>query len=234
MKLAVKIAVLFSIIVLLGILCSCQNQATKQNVSNFESTNDSTVATESATVSDSETESVSAENSNGEDSNLSLNTDFHYSTWGMSKEEVMRAESELTLVDAGDYLIAEDAAVAQEDASLLFVFDNNKLVSGMVQFTAQHSNENLYLDDYDAINESLIEKYGMASVDEKQWKDTLYQDDPEDWGFAVSLGDLVLISSWETDTTEIRHMLTGDNYEVTHGILYIQIGYQTENNTDGL
>ena len=79
--------------------------------------------------------------------------DFHDSTWEMSKEEVIQAETELTLIDAGEYLIAEDAVVAQTDASLLFVFNEGKLVSGMVQFKTQHSNENLYLDDYDAIKE---------------------------------------------------------------------------------
>ena len=159
---------------------------------------------------------------------------FHYSNWGMNKEEVIQAETELTLVDYDDYLIAEDTIVAQTDASLLFVFNEGKLVSGMVQFKTQHSNENLYLDDYDAIKDSLTEKYGTPSVDKKQWKDTLYQDDPEDWGFAVSLGDLILISSWETNTTKIEHILIGDNYEITHGILYTQIGYQTERSSDGL
>ena len=128
---------------------------------------------------------------------VEIQADFHYSTWGMSKEEVIQAETELTLVDAGEYLIAEDAVIAQADASLLFEFNEGKLVSGVVRFKTQHSNENLYLDDYGTIKDSLTEKYGTPSVDKKEWKDTLYQNDPEDWGFAVSLGDLALISGWK-------------------------------------
>jgi len=64
----------------------------------------------------------------------------------------------------------------------------------------------------------------------------LYKDDPQDWGMAVSAGHMIKYAKWETNTTNISIIMTGDNYEIT-----TMVGYESKNiqapdtnNTDGL
>lgn len=62
----------------------------------------------------------------------------------------------------------------------------------------------------------------------------MYKDNSEDWGFAISLGDLAMISQWFTDTTEIGLTLSGDNYEIIFGIIYRDINYEKEDDISGI
>ena len=62
---------------------------------------------------------------------------------------------------------------------------------------------------------ALTDKYGPPNQAETQWKNTLYADDKEKFGFAVSLGHLLFWADWETDATQILVRLTGDNYKIS-------------------
>jgi hypothetical protein len=55
---------------------------------------------------------------------------------------------------------------------------------------------------------------------ERYWQSDLYQDDPNEWGFAVSHGDLSIFTSWEDADSKITLGLHGDNFEVHLGIDY--------------
>ena len=62
---------------------------------------------------------------------------------------------------------------------------------------------------------TLTKKYGKPKMDfPGVWKNDLYKDDKSEWGFAVSLGHLAYGASWETSTTKIEIMLSGDNYKI--------------------
>ncbi|GAH71775.1 unnamed protein product, partial [marine sediment metagenome] len=84
----------------------------------------------------------------------------------------------------------------------------------------KHSNDNLYIDDYEKLKETLTKKYGKPKFDKVTWDDDLYKDDRSHWGFAVSLGHLDYFSSWETSTTYISLRLNGDNYKISLVIAY--------------
>jgi len=93
-----------------------------------------------------------------------------------------------------------------------------------------HTNENLYINDYKELKEILIKKYGepdkkklltLYGRGEIYWRDDLFKDDRSEWGFAISLGDLSYSSIWETPTTRIALILDGDNYEINLRIIYI-------------
>lgn len=146
--------------------------------------------------------------------------DFQHSNWGMTREEVIKQEDSLELTDFENLLISNTTSILSEDAKLIFAFENDKLINGMILFDIEHTNENLYIDDYDRVKEALIEKYGTTTDEKQVWKDDLYKDDPDDWGFAISLGDLFYMSTWEISDSYVNLLLQGDNYSISMSILY--------------
>jgi hypothetical protein len=145
--------------------------------------------------------------------------DFKKVIWGMLKEQVKESETEETPTD-GDYYLAYVVEVANMDAYLYYVFANKQLVRTKYYFTEEHTNEKLFIDDYNKLVDILTTKYGIPEYDQGYWSDDLYKKDKEDWGKAVKYGDVYFQAFWETDTTKILCHLSGDNYEIELAIHY--------------
>jgi len=111
------------------------------------------------------------------------------------------------------------------DSFVIFYFADNKLVRGRYMVTEPHTNQNAYIRDYATIKEQLIQKYGKPKEDHVTWINKLYQDEPSQYGFAVSLGHLVFNATWKTLDTEIRASLTGDNYEINLWVEYSGLAF---------
>jgi hypothetical protein len=101
-----------------------------------------------------------------------------------------------------------------------YYFAENQLVAGRYIFLSEHSNKNLYINDYDDIKESLIKKYGQPNVDRPVWNNDLYKNDPSEWGMAISVGHLSYTAGWQLANTQIILHLGGDNYDITLGLDY--------------
>lgn len=152
----------------------------------------------------------------------------------MSIDEVISIVGEPTLQNDG-VLMYSDQKSAGRQASYLFAFEDGLSMIG-VFFEDTHTNENLYIDDFDSVDAALTAKYGTPEFDRFfNWSDDLYEDDPNDWGFAISLGDLQIVSSWEMPDCEAIHTLRGDNYEISHLIAYSRVTDEPDKpNTDGI
>ena len=144
---------------------------------------------------------------------------FRKIEWGASKNTVKSIEKSKLIFDEKDKLIYEDYVLTFE-TWIFYSFVNDKLVQGNYIFRNRHSNQTDFIADYKNTKEKLIKKYGQPSEDEFFWKDDLYKDSPNDWGIAVSKGDLFYYAIWELETTQIGISLSGDNYEVKHIIEY--------------
>ena len=114
---------------------------------------------------------------------------------------------------------------------LLFAAANE--LSGQVSGSLQTSESNIQFADYDEYVQIELQydlssknhvttqhKYGEPEIDEINWKNTLFRDDPEDWGTAVSIGHLDYLTKWEIEKTTIGISLGGDNYKIILGIGY--------------
>ncbi len=95
-----------------------------------------------------------------------------------------------------------------------YVFPNNRLIRSRYLITEEHSNRNDYIQDFTSLKLLLIKKYGSPEEDRIYWKRDSYKDMPDHWGFAISTGDLLYYSVWQTEDTEISMTLDGDNYEI--------------------
>lgn len=72
------------------------------------------------------------------------------------------------------------------DCYVVYVFVRGKLVRTKYVIVEEHSNRNDYIRDYKSLKTQLSKKYGAPIEDETIWKNSLYKDDREEWGFAVS------------------------------------------------
>src|SRR3546814_4799907 len=100
------------------------------------------------------------------------------------------------------------------------------LVKGSYIFTDEHSNNNAFVDDYNAISANLTVKYGKPSSHDAEWSSDLFKNDPSQWGTAVAAGYVTFSEFWDTGDTNIFHALTGDNFKVAHIIRYSSVQFQ--------
>ncbi|MFP3953125.1 MAG: thermonuclease family protein [Candidatus Acetothermia bacterium] len=149
-------------------------------------------------------------------------TDFRDTRWGMSREEIMEIEGEP--YDQTSESIVYQGSVAGIDATLGYQFIQDKLASAGYVFGAAYVNTSKYIEDYKEINQLLTDKYGEPVVDEEVWKGDLFKGNPNDYGTAVSIGDLIYRAKWVKEDTEIWHTLFGESFEITHAIRYQSLG----------
>lgn len=146
--------------------------------------------------------------------------DFRKAKWGDSKQKVMEIEGEPDQYDT-ESLYVFRSNLAGMSCDVAYVFTDNKLTMAKYLFCETHTNKNDYISDYRKLVRLLTEKYGEPSWNAPEWRNSLYKDDPEDYGFAVSLGHLIYSAGWFGDKTDVSIYLTGENYEITLVIQYV-------------
>jgi hypothetical protein len=144
---------------------------------------------------------------------------FRNTKWGMTRTEVKATESKPPTSEADNALIYSDS-LAGLDAFVVYIFAADRLVRAKYTLIEDHTNKNDYINDYDSLKTSLAVKYGEPQEHDTIWKRDLYKSDHDEWGFAVSHGDLVYTEKWETQETTIFHALYGDNFKITHVVEY--------------
>jgi len=146
--------------------------------------------------------------------------DFRETTWGMSKEQVKATEDGKPGIE-DDTSLAYKATINGKEFACAYSFLEDKLYAGGYIFIGEHTNENLYIEDYEDIKETLTKKYGKPKTEMPGlWNNDLYKDDKSNWGKAISMGHLGYGASWETSTTRIYFSLWGDNYNIKLALYY--------------
>jgi predicted RND superfamily exporter protein len=157
-------------------------------------------------------------------SGYSQENDFRKTNWGMTKEEVKSTENNKIIdedLGSTEEVIVYKDQISSFDCFIGYIFVKNKLASAGYYINEEHSNKNVYIDDYEKLKDLLSKKYGNPIRDDVIWRDDLYKEDKSEWGLAISIGDLAYKALWETPTTEIELLLSGDNYNIELGIKYV-------------
>lgn len=152
-------------------------------------------------------------------SNKSTNPLFRGTKWGQSKKQVKQIEKSKILKDTSSALIYK-LTVGGLDAILGYYFVDNKLFRAAYFFQESHSNDNLYIDDYNTIKSMLKQIYNEPSEDEEDWKNDSYKDDRDKWGFAIYMGQLSYHTKWENSSTVISLYLQKGDQGIQMGIEY--------------
>lgn len=158
------------------------------------------------------------------ESNPNVDTpDFRNARWGMTVNGVRASETDCRLVDDGDggTGLVGFTSLAGYSVIVGYEFDRaGRLERGIYVLDELHTEGNSYIDDFDDLKGLLTAKYGKPISDYPNWKNELFKNQRTSWGVALQLGHVTFGAMWETPTTTITMILTGDNFEVTHGIIY--------------
>lgn len=148
--------------------------------------------------------------------------DFRKTNWEMSKKQVKATEKgEIAFEDEEE--INYKVEINRSEFLCAYFFLEDKLYRSGYLLNETHTNENDYIDDYKNLKDILIKKYEKPVKDKIEWKNDSYKDDKIEWGLAISVGDLIYDTRWETNNTEITLRLSGDNYKI-----YLVLRYESK------
>lgn len=142
---------------------------------------------------------------------------FQGSTWGDNMEMLRGRNGEP--IDDKNETLSYSTSVNGLEGYLFYYFQNDKLYQIGYSFQEKHSEDQLYVEDFLGLNKLLEQKYGESEM-EYDWRNTLYKGDYRDIGRAIAAGHLRIINKWSLRDTDIRHGLNGDNFDVSHILLY--------------
>lgn len=147
---------------------------------------------------------------------------FGEMTWGQSKKQVVESEGRPLFQERikGLDIMEYQQKVNNLDCSIRYIFAANKLSQTKFIFMNSYSDKNIYLEDYQKIKDSLIQKFGKPLEESMNWRDTTRKEDFAAWGEAIGQGQLELSSRWQTPHTEILANLSGNNEEIALTVEY--------------
>lgn len=153
--------------------------------------------------------------------------DFRQINWGMEQQQIIQSEK-IKLLDQNEENLVYSCLINNKNCILMYGFQNKKVFCATYFFKINHTSLNDYLDDYNDLFDSLKIKYQEPISNKMIWKNNLFRNSPSDYGTAISVGHLICVSKWETETTNIMMSLTGDNYQIQLAITYSDKNYVPE------
>jgi hypothetical protein len=137
----------------------------------------------------------------------------------MSQAEVLASE-EIEPIYKSFNRVLYATSVIEKQVMLEYHLANDRLYRARYVLAAHHVIDGKYLSDYRDFQSVLTAKYGKPEKDEKIWKKGVGIREDMNPGTLVSIGDLTLVSVWETPDTEIVAAMTGKNFEVHCEVTY--------------
>ena len=148
--------------------------------------------------------------------------DFRNTRWGISQDDIRLSEKTKPVCDncRKEGQIIYETSVMAKKMALLYDTIEDKLVSAGYILIENYTNENKYIETFEGFKKQLTSKYGKPTTDKIVWRSDSNKYVPNQYGMAVSIGDLEYKAKWETDRTEINMILNGNDYRITCGIMY--------------
>jgi hypothetical protein len=207
------------------LLCGCSN-STPADIAVAETTLESTTET---TVEETTAATITTtiETTAATTIPITENPDVRNVKWGMTISEVKDCESEQLKYEESNVLWYENVLVSGKYADMYYFFDDNgKLYQAGYFFTKKYSTDDLYISAYNEMKEKFDIVYGNAN-EEWTWLDSTFRDyyGTNYSGLHIAAGRLRVVSTWETDTSDIRLGLMGSDYTISHVASYRDKNY---------
>ena len=100
--------------------------------------------------------------------------DFRKTNWGMSKEQVKATEDKKPDFE-DNTMLSYEVTISEKDFERAYLFLEDKLYGSGYLFFGEHTNKNLYIDDYEELKEILTKEYGKPKIDKVTWKNDLFK-----------------------------------------------------------
>ena len=136
-------------------------------------------------------------------------------------KQVMEKET-AELVESQEDALAYETKLADVSVSVVYRFEDDKLMRATYIGRQDYYHAENYLDDYAKFKRLLTAKYGNPTTDKEYWSDNVYRKSGKrrDLAMALKIGHLSLHSIWHTADTEIGLSVFGKEYEVSFGVFY--------------
>jgi hypothetical protein len=148
---------------------------------------------------------------------------FRGFSWGDSEASVRDGESAEFITAAspveGMKVLVFGDFVAGVRTFVVYILAHDQLVHSKYLFAERHVEGNLFLSDFKRIDEILRDKYGEPVAAGEIWRNEVRP--AGDYPEAIAMGDLVLVTRWETDATDFIHVMRGENLQITHEVDYV-------------
>ena len=139
--------------------------------------------------------------------------------WGWTKDSVKKSETLKLISETKDDLLYS-GTLANKKFTISYKFTKNKLTQVYYIYSESHVNKNNYISTFDELKSILTKKYDTPVTDQIIWKNDLYKDDEDSWGLACSAGHVTFKASWENSETNVMLVCTGENFDISLGIVY--------------
>ncbi len=147
--------------------------------------------------------------------------DFRKTSWGMTQDQVLKSE-ELSVHDSSDKKIMYHSVLAQKDVEVEYFFSNGKLNEASYTVNEGYYDPAKNYDDFYLFEEILKKTYGAPKTAEKigVGTESIRKSLPEP--VAVSLGYIVLKSTWDLKNSSILHVVekSKTNAGLKHSIIF--------------
>jgi len=100
--------------------------------------------------------------------------DFRKTNWGMSKEQVKATEDKKPNFE-DNTMLSYKVTISEKDFECAYLFLEDKFYGSGYLFFGEHTNKNLYIDDYEELKEILTKEYGKPKIDKVTWKNDFFK-----------------------------------------------------------
>ena len=148
--------------------------------------------------------------------------DFRKIKWGMNRAEVMETEVAKPSGEKADIVTYRDEFDGIP-VIVGYLFDGDIVTRAGYLMLGSYDVPNKYIEDYEKIKISMIEKYGAPARDEMRWSEGQESQDPTQYGKAACDGKLVYVTIWSDGITMIKETLRGEEGKCRHYLKFESI-----------
>ncbi|MGZ5944118.1 MAG: hypothetical protein ACXWN8_17085, partial [Isosphaeraceae bacterium] len=146
---------------------------------------------------------------------------------GMDRAQVVAIEAKQPsqVRESGSEIVLryESARLAGLDCRVVYILAKDKLVRAKYVFQREHAEKNDFLADFTMVDAFLTGTLERPTEQRVLWRNDAYKTEPQHYGVAVSLGQLLYSTQWKGMRTVVTHALTGENGAITHEIEYVSV-----------
>ena len=154
-------------------------------------------------------------------------SDFRNASWGMDRAQVVAKEGmpPSQIGERGGQIVLryKSARLAGLDCRVVYIFAKDKLVRTKYVFQQEHDKKNDFLADFTVVDAFLMGTMARPTEQRVSWHNEAYKTEPQQYGVAVSLGQLLYSTQWKGVRTVVTHALSGENGAITHEVEYVSV-----------
>jgi len=146
--------------------------------------------------------------------------DFRATRWGMTKDEVKKAEPRGPKHETEDSLIFE-SKYRDMITYITYQFKDGKLYRAGVLYPEKLASDSLYLENYENIKQDATKAYGKPALDEETLLNPGAVIEPDKKAEAVCRGDLALGAQWNVPGSMVVLMFRGEGEKCLVSLIYV-------------